>query len=246
MGSAPVRSVCKVVENRAESPWTHTIFFDRKIASRPGQFMMVWLPRLGEKPFTLSYPDAITVKRAGAFTEALTALEPGDAIGLRGPLGEGYPALERPALIGGGVGIAELRLLALASKSPSFVLGGRTAEEILFYEEFSKLGPVHVATEDGSLGEKGLITRLLPVEAGSYAVCGPERMMAACLPHLPPDRTHLAIERYMKCAVGLCGQCTCSGFRVCTDGPVFRATEVMEMQDFGKRRRSKSGRWEPV
>ena len=161
-------------------------------------------------------------------------------------MGQGYPALKRPALIGGGVGIAELRLLALASEAPSFVLGGRTADEILYYEEFRELGPVYVATEDGSLGHKGLVTELLPVEAESYAVCGPERMMAACLPKLPAERTYFAIERYMKCAVGLCGQCTCSGWRVCTDGPIFSATSVAQMDDFGKRRRSKSGRWEKV
>lgn len=241
-----MRSVFRVLKNRWESAWTRTIFFDGEISSQPGQFLMVWLPGFGEKPFTLSYPNAITVKKAGAFTERLTFLETGDRIGLRGPLGRGYPPLERPALIGGGVGIAELRLLALASESPSFVLGGRTADEILFYEEFRELGPVHVATEDGSLGRKGLVTDLLPVEAGSYAVCGPERMMAACLPKLPEERTWLAIERYMKCAVGLCGQCTCSGWRVCTDGPVFPASAVARMADFGKRRRSKSGRWEEI
>lgn len=241
-----MRSVFQVLENRWESEWTRTIFFDGEISSQPGQFLMVWLPRLGEKPFTLSYPNAITVKKAGAFTERLVSLEAGDRIGLRGPLGRGYPPLERPALIGGGVGIAELRLLALASESPSFVLGGRTADEILFYEEFRELGPVHIATEDGSLGRKGLVTDLLPVEADSYAVCGPERMMAACLPKLPEERTWLAIERYMKCAVGLCGQCACSGRRVCTDGPVFPASGVARMADFGKRRRSKSGRWEEI
>jgi len=208
--------------------------------------MMVWLPRLGEKPFTLSYPNAITAKKTGKFTEALTALRPGDAIGLRGPLGQGYPALKRPALIGGGVGIAELRLLALNSESPTIVLGGRTADEILFYEEFKKIGTVKVVTEDGSLGEKGLITDILPVEADSYAVCGPERMMVACRSILPDERTYYAIERFMKCAVGLCGQCTCSGLRVCVDGPVFSGKTVSKMDDFGHRRRSKSGHWENI
>ena len=241
-----MRSVARVLENRQESAWTHTIFFDRAIPSQPGQFMMVWLPRQGEKPFTLSYPNAVTVKMAGAFTKKMAALRAGDQIGLRGPLGQGYPPLNRPALIGGGVGIAELRLLALASEAPSFVLGGRTADEILFHEEFRELGPVHVATEDGSMGIKGLVTDLLPVDAESYAVCGPERMMAACLPRLPGDRTYLALERYMKCAVGLCGQCSCSGWRVCTDGPVFPASSVSRMADFGERRRAKSGKWEKV
>ncbi|MDP7168986.1 MAG: dihydroorotate dehydrogenase electron transfer subunit [Nitrospinota bacterium] len=241
-----MREIVRVIRNLAESPWTNTLFFDREIACEPGQFMMVWLPRLGEKPFTLSYPNGITVKRAGRFTEALTSLGPGDTLGLRGPLGRGYPLLERPALVGGGVGIAELRLLALRSDSPTFILGGRTAEEILYFDEFQSLGPVKVATEDGSLGEKGLVTDLLPVDAGSYAVCGPERMMVACRSILPDDRTHYAIERYMKCAVGLCGQCTCSGQRVCVDGPIFPGKMLESMPDFGHRRRSKSGRWEKI
>jgi len=241
-----VRETFSIVENRAESPWTHTLFFDREIICEPGQFMMVWLPRLGEKPFTLSYSNAITVKRAGSFTERLVALEPGDIIGLRGPLGRGYPPLWQPALVGGGVGIAELRLLALKSESPQFILGGQTAEEILFYAELQKYGTVSVATEDGSLGIKGLITDLLPVAASSFAVCGPERMMVACRPHLPDNQTYYAIERYMKCAVGLCGQCTCSGYRVCVDGPVFSGNMVGRMTDIGKRRRNKSGCWESI
>jgi dihydroorotate dehydrogenase electron transfer subunit len=216
------------------------------MTSKPGQFMMVWLPRLGEKPFTLSYPNGITVKRMGNFTEHLTSLQPGDTFGIRGPLGRGYPSLKRPALIGGGVGIAELRLLAYSCENPIFVLGGRSAEEILYFEEFKKLGRVYVATEDGSLGKKGLVTELFPIDADSYAVCGPERMMVACRPFLPSDRTYYAIERHMKCAVGLCGQCTCSGWRVCVDGPVFSGKQIEQMRDFGHRRREKSGKWESI
>ncbi|MDA1000485.1 MAG: dihydroorotate dehydrogenase electron transfer subunit [bacterium] len=241
-----MRKMARITENRRESAWTHTLFFDAEIACSPGQFVMVWLPGRDEKPFTLSYPNAITVKRAGGFTEQLTELEAGEVIGLRGPLGRGYPALEKPVLIGGGVGIAELRLLALACREPTFILGGRTADEILFHDEFQKLGPVHVATEDDSLGVRGLVTDLLPVEGKSYAVCGPERMMTACLAQLPPARSFFAIERYMKCAVGLCGQCTCSGWRVCVDGPVFSGESLRAMSDFGRRRRAKSGRWEAL
>ncbi|MEE9275129.1 MAG: dihydroorotate dehydrogenase electron transfer subunit [bacterium] len=244
--ASPMREIVQITEVRRESGLTFTLFFDREVECRPGQFLMVWLPRQGEKPFTLSHPTAITVKRAGPFTESLGSLGPGDAIGIRGPLGRGYPALEKPVLIGGGVGIAELRLLALACPEASFVLGGSTAEEILFYEEFSRRGSVRVATEDGSLGERGLITQLLPTEGESFAVCGPERMMAACQPFLPPAQTFYALERYMKCAVGLCGQCTCDGWRVCVDGPVFPGTVVARMEDFGRRRRAKSGRWEEV
>ena len=235
--------ISTVTKNKIESSLTHTIFFDRIINCNPGQFMMVWLPRLGEKPFTLSYPNAITIKKVGTFTEHLTKLNPGDKIGLRGPLGRGYPPLKHPTLIGGGVGIAELRLLALISDSPKFILGGQTKKEILYYDEFCKLGPVSVATNDGSLGIKGLITELLPVKSKSFAICGPEVMMVACKKYLPDDSTYYAIERYMKCAVGLCGACSCSGWRVCVDGPVFSGKQINKMPDFGYKRRSKSGTW---
>jgi len=75
--------ISTVIKNKIESPLIHTIFFDRTINCNPGQFMMIWLPRLGEKPFTLSYSNAITVKKVGTFTEQLIKLRLGDKIGLR-------------------------------------------------------------------------------------------------------------------------------------------------------------------
>ena len=238
-----MREIVKVLENKSESELVHTIFFDFKPNSTPGQFFMIWIPNVGEKPFTLSYPNAITIKIAGEFTKSLSKLMPGDQLGIRGPLGKGYPKLKNLTLIGGGVGIAELRMLALSSENPTFLLGCRTANEILYLEEFKEMGDVHVTTDDGSLGEKGIITKLLPHESDNYVICGPEMMMKACLKKLPPEKSFFAIERYMKCAVGLCGQCSCSGWRVCVDGPVFKGTELLKMDDFGKRKREKSGKW---
>ena len=72
--------------------------------------------------------------------------------------------------------------------------------------------------------------------------CSKER--AALKPLLPPDRSYFSLERYMKCAIGLCGQCTCNGYRVCTDGPVFDGVTAQEMTDIGFRKRRKSGGWE--
>lgn len=238
-----MREIVKILENKRESDLIHTIFFNFEPKAKPGQFFMIWIPGIGEKPFTLSYSNGITIKIAGEFTKSLAELKSGDEIGIRGPLGNGYPEFKNITLIGGGVGIAELRLLALSSENPTFLLGGRTANEILYLEEFEKMGDVHITTDDGSLGQKGIITNLLPCYSENYAICGPEMMMKECIKTLPPERSYFAIERYMKCAVGLCGQCSCSGWRVCVDGPVFKGTELLKMDDFGKRRREKSGKW---
>ena len=155
-----------------------------------------------------------------------------------------FPVREGAVILGGGVGIAALLILAKLAEDPVILLGGRTAEDAIFLEEFEKAGKVRVATEDGSLGVKGLITDLLPQEGKYYCVCGPDKMMAALKPLLPPEKSFFSLERYMKCAIGLCGQCTCNGYRVCTDGPVFDGITAQEMTDIGHRKRKKSGAWE--
>ncbi|MFQ5852462.1 MAG: dihydroorotate dehydrogenase electron transfer subunit, partial [Candidatus Binatia bacterium] len=203
-----------------------------------------WVPGESEKPFSLSYENGITVKDLGWYSKKLLDLRPGNSIWLRGPYGTSFPVEEGAVLLGGGIGIAALLILANRAKDPVILLGGRTAGDIVFLDEFEKAGTVRVATEDGSLGTKGLITDLLPQEGKYYCVCGPDRMMAALKPLLPPEKSFFSLERYMKCAVGLCGQCTCNGYRVCTDGPVFDGITAQEMTDIGRRKRKKSGGWE--
>ncbi len=236
----------RVVQNRRESRTTSTLFFEPPLEPEPGQFVMAWLPGLGEKPFSLSYRDAITVRAVGPVTEALTALKAGDRLWLRGPYGKGFPQGDGYLLLGGGCGIAALRLLAERTPNPTVLLGAETKEELLFLEEFQSLGEVRVATEDGSLGHKGLVSELLPAEGKLLAVCGPEGMLVAARERLeqPPERIFYCLERYMKCGMGLCGHCTCSGWRVCIDGPVFDGMRVASMGDLGRRRRARSGKWE--
>ena len=238
-----------VVENRAESETVSSLFFDRRFKARAGQFLMLWLPGVGEKPYSLSYANGITVKKVGPFSNALASVKSGTRLAARGPLGKGFSQMPgRVLLIGGGCGMAPLRLLAQQVEEPLILLGGKTADDILFLKEFQGRGEVKITTEDGSTGKKGLITELLPERADYAALCGPEPMMAASLKLLSQERTKVfvALERYMKCAMGLCGACTCSGYRVCVDGPVFSAATLIDMRDFGWRRRAKSGRFEPV
>lgn len=235
---------CKVTENRNDGGNNRTLFLDRAFDVRPGQFVMAWVPGESEKPFSLSYENAFTVKNLGWYSEGLIGLKAGDSVWLRGPYGTSFPLGEGAVLLGGGVGIAALLILAKRADRPTILLGGRTAHDILFLDEFERAGTVHVATEDGSLGTRGLITDLLPRAGSYYCVCGPDKMMAALKPLLPPDQAYFSLERYMKCAVGLCGQCTCNGYRVCTDGPVFDGITAREMTDIGFRKRRKSGGWE--
>ena len=235
---------CKVTENRNDGGRNRTLFLDRRFDVQPGQFVMAWIPGESEKPFSLSYENGITVKDLGWYSTRLLDLKPGDSIWLRGPYGTSFPVREGAVILGGGVGIAALLILAKLAEDPVILLGGRTAEDAIFLEEFEKAGKVRVATEDGSLGVKGLITDLLPQEGKYYCVCGPDKMMAALKPLLSPEKSFFSLERYMKCAIGLCGQCTCNGYRVCTDGPVFDGITAQEMTDIGHRKRKKSGAWE--
>jgi len=260
-----------VLENRRENSEAATLLLarpeDEEEAARrgldlsafvPGQFVMVWLPRLDEKPFALSHLDAqrvgITVRRRGPFSTRLMALRPGDRVGLRGPFGKGfrgaerYADSERVALVGGGCGLAVLRPLARRLARATVVQGARSADELLFTDEF----PRHVVfTDDGSAGRKGFPTRWVEEHGGELEMvytCGPEAMMyeVVSICRRLGLLCQASLERYMKCGIGLCGQCDCDGQRVCVEGPVFDLDELAQMPSFGRTRRDATGRRIPV
>ena len=227
-----------------ETPTTTTIYFvDELCASaQPGQFVMVYVPGHEEVPMSLSTmrPDglaSITVKVVGPTTRALSTLKPGDRLGLRGPFGRGF-RLEgrRPLLVAGGTGAAPLMPLAeqmaSAGLRPRLILAARSAQDLLFLDRAREaLGTddVLVATEDGSMGFKGLATELAARELseGHYDAlyaCGREPMLVALLDLALKARlsvVQLSLERLVKCGMGLCGHCALGPYRVCTDGPVF-------------------------
>ncbi len=122
--------ITEIVE---ETPSIRTFVFDRKIAARPGQFVMVWVPGVDEIPMGLSSPSSITVQKVGDATAALFAMHEGDRIGIRGPYGNGFSVSGRTLAIGGGVGGASPLLpLVAAGQVDTFLLGARTASELLF------------------------------------------------------------------------------------------------------------------
>ena len=206
--------------------------------ARPGQFVMAWLPGLEEAPFSLAYhaPVTLTVARVGPFTEALHRLAVGDRLWLRGPYGQHFRAeagVHRPLLVGGGYGAAPLAFLAeallTANQRPVALVGGRTAADIIGLERFRQLGvPSVVTTEDGSLGEAGLVTapvaRMVRSGEGEalYGV-GPHGMLQALeiLARASRLPAQLSWEATIGCSLGLCGKCEhTDGSLLCVEGPV--------------------------
>lgn len=229
---------------------THTLVLDASLDAYPGQFIMAWLPRFDEKPFSLVDADPVTlmVTAVGPFSRLVHTLRPGDRLWIRGPFGHGYriPAgQQRLALVGGGYGVAPLHWLARTqtgrASAITAILGARTADDILYTDRFQALRGSQVinhssqvtryatliTTEDGSLGQAGLVTDALePLLAageidGVYA-CGPHGMLAAtaALGERYQIPCQLSWEAYMRCAIGVCGACEHEGKLLCLDGPV--------------------------
>ncbi len=226
-------------------------------ASHPGQFVFAWLPGLGEKPFSISDHHGgeieLTIKALGPFSRAVMSLEVGDKLGVRGPYGSAFEVPGPAVLLGGGIGIAPIRFLARelerAGRSAPILLGAQRWDDHVFIDDFERLG-ARFATDDGSLGHHGFVTDLLPVlqlePATTLCACGPEPMLlgvrrAAADLDLP---VQLSMERYMKCGLGICGQCCMdgSGVRCCVEGPVLDGELLAGITELGAKHRDGTGR----
>lgn len=238
-----------------------TFIFKYGLKANPGQFVMLWLPRIDEKPFSISFQDSerfgITVFKVGKFTSELFKLKKGDKVGIRGPYGKGF-SLEKGnvVLVGGGCGGAPMGLLADELKKKkanvTFVIGARCKDYLLFLDRMKHAQIETIAaTDDGSFGLKGFTTQILEDILSKQKIdmvytCGPEIMMkfviGICEKHNVP--CEVSLERFMKCGIGVCGQCCMdhSGEIVCKDGPVFPGHVVKKMQEFGRYKREKSGK----
>jgi dihydroorotate dehydrogenase electron transfer subunit len=242
----------KVIEEARD---LRRLVFGKPLRSEPGQFVKLWIPGVGERPFSVmnDSPLELVIKRyGGAFTEKVFRLYPGQRIFVRGPYGNSFmPHVReegRKILVCGGCGVVPMEFLSrkLKGKEVEVLVGARCREELPAF--FRELDPL-VATDDGSAGVKGMVTDLIdslrPNRNDTFFVCGPEPMMVAAaekaVRHVPPERIVLSLERYMKCARGLCGSCELDGWRVCVDGPVFTYRQLRG-GDFGRMKRAKSGR----
>lgn len=221
--------------------------FDEKLDFIPGQFIMLWLPGINEKPFSLADKDLIVVKKVGPFTSKLFKLEEGDYVWIRGPYGNGFKSVEgKVALVAGGIGIPPIYALAKYGNLEEKVLiyGARSKEELATLDIENYVDEVVITTDDGSAGIKGFPTDVLArrkVEFSQVYACGPEVMLAKVLEIMNYERTQISAERYMKCGIGICGSCALGPYLVCRDGPVFTG-EQLKGTEIGKFSRLPDGR----
>jgi dihydroorotate dehydrogenase electron transfer subunit len=235
----------------------------------PGQFIMFRvqrsLPPLLRRPFGIfrtgflpadcdGMPPKefveIIYKVVGSGTEIMQELHQGDRVELLGPLGCGFElgaADEERILVGGGIGLVPLYMLAqqlVKTAKVRLLMGGRTREDIITVTEFERLGvETYVSTEDGSLGEEGLVTQVLERKLAKYPrasvyACGPMPMIDAvqriCRQKQVP--LQVSLEALMACGVGACLGCVVKGaghsesepryLCSCKEGPVFRAEQL--------------------
>jgi dihydroorotate dehydrogenase electron transfer subunit len=248
--------VVSITQAIPENSYTQTFVLDDIVPNAaPGQFVMLWIPALDEKPFAIVQADPLTVTVAavGPFSRALHAMGVGDQVGWRGPFGHGFDlnVAEETLLLGGGYGVASLYFAASELRkrnaAVTFAVGARTSDDLLFEDRMRTLGVgLQVATEDGSRGTRGFVTDAASgalTRADQILACGPEAMLVAVMKlaiarNIPAQ---LSVERYMKCGFGICGQCTLSGKLVCMDGPVFTARELAQLPEFGRVHRDASG-----
>ncbi len=254
------------VEDEAEG--IKTVFLKSDIKARPGQFVMVWIPRLDEKPFAISYSRSgeigITVSAVGPFSEKLCSMKPRKKIGIRGPYGTTFQLEgKKVVMVGGGYGSASLTMLTEEALQQGikvkFILGARTKNKLVYVERIKKLigsENLIITTDDGSSGIKGYVTDALKQslqkeKIDKVFVCGPDKMMKAvadmCL--AAKIKGEISGERWFKCGgMGLCGHCCVDpiGIRLCVEGPVIDFETAAKITELGEYHRVKSSRKEKI
>ena len=261
------RRIVRIEEIVSETPTVKTLVFkdDLSYAAKPGQFLMVWIPRIEEIPMSaMIHPKkgyaAVTIRKSGIGSTALFERKEGDLIGLRGPYGNEFTLknnYKKILIIGGGTGLVPLlRLASFASNrrlNITIVLGARTKKEVFFEKIATKLlehgnSSVKVCTDDGSYGLEGttvsLMNNLLRNNTFDCVyTCGPELMMKGVvdLANKNSIPVQASLERYMKCGIGICGSCCLDSSLVCQDGTVFNGDQLSKILDFGISYRDKDG-----
>lgn len=261
------RRIVQIEEIISETPTVKTLVFKDRLSSfaKPGQFLMIWIPRIEEIPMSVMINSkegyaAVTIRKFGVGSSALFDRKKGDLIGLRGPYGNRFilrKKYRKILIIGGGTGLVPLlRLVSFASKEKvrsTIVMGAKTKAEV-FFEKITKNiirgnnCSVLVCTDDGSYGIKGttvtLMSKLVRDESFDCVfTCGPELMMKAVLDISNQNSipVQASLERYMKCGIGICGSCCLDSSLVCQDGTVFDGRQLSKMLDFGFSYRDKDG-----
>lgn len=220
----------------------------------PGQFVQVEVKdsktTFLRRPISVNFVDYdrnqlwLLIRKAGEGTRHLADAAEGSSVNIILPLGKGFTIPEpdsrkRLLLVGGGVGVAPLLYLGKKIKDlgmqPEFLLGARTASDLLMLDSFAEIGEVHISTEDGSMGQKGLVTTNSTFD-DSYDIvycCGPMPMMkaVAAIAATKTGECQVSLENKMACGLGACLCCVEKNNEghnvcVCTEGPVFKTSEL--------------------
>jgi sulfhydrogenase subunit gamma (sulfur reductase) len=227
----------------------------------PGQFVELSVFGVGESPFGLASSSQrsdileFAVNRVGTVTEALFRMDVGDQVGIRGPLGNGFPMEQYKGknilVLGGGIGGAPLRPIIqtifdnrMDYGKVSILWAARSPDLLVFTEEYDDWSAqpnveMHITVDKAPEGwkhDEGLITTLIekinPSALNTVTVtCGPPIMIKFTMATLDklgfkPEQNWVTLEAKMKCGVGKCGRCNMGGKYICIDGPVFCFEEV--------------------
>ena len=240
------QGIFEIMENTAltESVFKMVLSGDVSDITAPGQFVNIQLDGLflrrpisvcdvGENTLTIIY------KVVGKGTEQMSRMQTGEKLDVLSGLGNGYDltvAGERPVLLGGGVGVPPMYLLAkqllAQGKKVTVILGFNTESELFYEKEFAELGAdVIVTTVDGSKGIKGFVTDALQTLDYTYFyTCGPEPMLKAVY-KATNTSGQMSFEERMGCGFGACMGCSCktlTGYkRICKEGPVMKKEEIL-------------------
>ena len=232
----------RVVANDVVCEDITVVTLDCDLDIRAGEYVFVWIPGVGEKPFSCLTHDPVrlAVINVGEFTERCYQLAPGDDIYLRGPHGVPVtpPSNAHIVCVAGGTGLAAVYQVAedfgSAEQPADLFVGARTANRLYFRDECDAVGRVTLATDDGSAGFHGRVSDALDAFLAQqepdalanmvFYNCGPAPMIHASEAvqnrYVPADRIFSAIDYLTKCGVGICGACASpDGRRICVDGP---------------------------
>ncbi len=238
------QSLFDIIENRkiAKNVYEIILSGDTSDITAPGQFVNIKLDGLflrrpisvcdcSEGKLTLVY------KTVGHGTEAMSEMKSGRLDILTG-LGNGYELSlsgDRPLLVGGGVGVPPMFMLAKEllkqGKKVSVILGFNTKDEIFYEDEFKNIGcDVTVCTVDGSYGIKGFVTDALPDDYTYFYTCGPEPMLKVLF-RATKTSGQFSFEERMGCGFGTCMGCSCKtvtgNIRICKEGPVLKKEAIL-------------------
>jgi dihydroorotate dehydrogenase electron transfer subunit len=253
-----IPTIITIIKSTKETTGIKTITFKYPGIVLPGQFFMIWIPGVDEIPMSVSQitkdVKGITFRKIGDATNALYDLKPGSKIGVRGPFGNGFTLNGKHLLfVGGGTGVAMLTPAVEQARkrklTSTVIIGVKTKNELFFEDRLGRSGAtILITTDDGSKGYKGFASDLAKdilrkEKIDAVFTCGPEPMMKTLLSSCKNISFQASLERYMKCSMGICGQCCIGkGLRVCIDGPIFNGKTLQQVEDFGVYRRDSAGR----